>query len=119
MIEAFKLLGRIVLEGGETVVKQLTNIGTKADKTGDNMQEMGQQTSQAGTQAAKAINETGQAARNTSGAMDSTKNAAATMGETIKNAGTKAEQSLGQFAERIKENGPRFGRNGRRNPSRI
>lgn len=102
MIEAFKLLGRIVLEGGETVVKQLTNIGTKADKTGDNMQEMGQQTSQAGTQAAKAINETGQAARNTSGAMDSTKNAAATMGETIKNAGTKAQQSLGHLPKELR-----------------
>lgn len=102
MIEAFKLLGRIVLDGGQAVIKELTNIGNKADNTGDNMQEMGQQTSTAGTQAAKSINEAGQAARNTSGAMDSTKTAAATMGQAVNNAGNIAQQSLGRLPKELR-----------------
>ena len=101
MIEAFKLLGRIVLDGGQTVIKELTGIGNKADSTGDNMQQMGEQTSQAGTQAAKSINEAGQAARNTSGAMDSTKTAAATMGQAINNAGNNSPTKPWTFAKRI------------------
>lgn len=103
MIEAFKLLGRIVLEGGQTVLKELTNIGNKADTTGDNMQQMGQQTSQAGTQAARAINEAGQATRTTSGAMNAASQAANTMGQTINNAGNRAQQSLGQLPRELRQ----------------
>ena len=103
MIEAFKLLGRIVLEGGQAVIKELTGIGDKADKTGDNMQQMGEQTNTAGTKAAKSINEAGQAARNTSGAMDSTKNAAATMGETISNVGKRAYTSIDPIEKKLRK----------------
>ena len=102
MIEAFKLLGRIVLDGGQAVLKELTGIGKEADKTGDNMQQMGQQTSQAGTQAAKAINDAGQSARTTSGAMGATSQAANTMGQTINNAGNIAQQSLGRLPKELR-----------------
>ena len=102
MIEAFKLLGRIVLDGGQAVLKELTNIGNKADTTGDNMQQMGQQTSQAGTQAAKAINEAGQATRTTSGAMNTASQAASTMGQTISNAGKRANESLGRLPKELR-----------------
>jgi phage-related protein len=102
MIEAFKLLGRIVLDGGQAVLRELTGIGKEADKTGGNMQQMGQQTSQAGTQAAKAINDAGQSARTTSGAMGATSQAAQTMGQTINNAGNIAQQSLGRLPKELR-----------------
>ena len=98
MIEAFKLLGRIVLEGGEAVLKTLTNIGNEADQTGGNMSTMGNRTSQA----AQSINQAGQAARTTSGALNETRSAAQNMGQTMNTAGQAAYNNITRLPKELR-----------------
>ena len=40
-VEAFKLVGRLVVEGGKNAEKQLKNFGERAKKVGEGMKKMG------------------------------------------------------------------------------